>query len=83
MTLLDLRCRSCGRRVGYTTRTQPVPVQCTHPFCTLDPPASQNEERDSFIEHLSTVAGVRPERLGHVVGLARQGVARVLASRRP
>ena len=77
----ELRCNGCRRRVGYTSRTQPVPVQCTDPFCPLSPPPTQNEVRDSFIEHLAIVAKRTPERIGEVVGLTRQGVMRVLGSR--
>lgn len=76
--LRELRCNGCGRRVGYTTRTQPVPVQCPDIFCATTPPVRQKEERDSFIEHLFHVAGISPERIGQLVGLTRQGVARVL-----
>lgn len=77
----ELRCKGCRRLVGFTSRTQPVPVQCTDPFCALTPPASANEERDSFIQHLHDVSGETPEQIGQLVGLTRQGVARVLATR--
>lgn len=77
----ELRCKGCRQCVGYTTRTQPVPVQCVDPWCALDPPARQNEERDSIIEHMVEVEGFTPERVGQLVGLSRQGVSRVLSGR--
>lgn len=76
--LRELRCNGCRQLVGFTTRTQPVPVQCLDSFCAITPPARQNEERDSFIEHLFHVEWFSPERIGKLVGLTRQGVARVL-----
>ena len=77
----DLRCNGCRQKVGTTTRTQPVPVQCTDPFCPLTPPPTQNEVRDSFIDYLANVSLRTPEHIGEVVGLTRQGVMRVLSSR--
>jgi hypothetical protein len=76
----ELRCRGCRRRVGLTTRTQPVPVQCTDPWCAFEGLPSQHEERDSFLEHLYVVDGRTPEAIGQLVGMTRQGVARILAS---
>lgn len=78
----DLRCKGCGRRVGFTPRTQAVPVQCTDPFCAVDVPVSINEERDSFIVHLVEVAGHPPDAVGKQLGMTRQNVDRVVAARR-
>lgn len=80
MSLRELRCRGCRRLVGYTTRTQPVPVQCPDAFCAAEPPRRVQEERDSFLEHLVLAAGRTPESVGQLVGLTRQGVARVVAA---
>ncbi len=77
----ELRCAGCSRLLGYTTRTQAVPAQCTDPFCVANPPSSQNEERDSFIEHLAIVEQRPLVQLGDQYGMTRQGVARILASR--
>lgn len=82
VVLRELRCKGCRRLVGYTSRPQPVPVQCTDPFCALEPPSSStNEERDSFMWHLFVAEMRSPADLGELFGLSRQGVARVLASR--
>ena len=77
----ELRCRGCGRLIGYTTRPQPVPAQCTDPFCVIDPPVGPNEERDSLITHLVDVEGLTPEAVGEVFGLTRQRVSQVLGKR--
>lgn len=77
----ELRCNGCRRLLGTTTRTQAVPVQCTDPFCALSPPSSQNEERDSFIEHLAIVEQRPLVQLGESYSMTRQGVARILANR--
>ncbi len=77
----ELRCTGCRRLVGYTSRTQPVPVQCTDPFCTQSPAPSRNEERDSFIDYLDVVLRRTPESIGELFGLTRQGVMRVLSYR--
>lgn len=73
-----LRCNGCNRRIGYTSRTQPVPVQCTDAFCAREPPARSNEERDSFLEHLHDVVGVSTVALSELTGMTRQGIERIL-----
>ena len=78
----DLRCNGCGRRVATTTRTQAVPVQCTDVFCAAQPPISANEERDSMISYFVEVEERTPEEVGGELGMSRQNIARVLASRR-
>lgn len=76
-----LRCNGCGRRVGYTSRTQPVPVQCTDVFCAAEPPTRSNEERDSFLEHMYEVGGASTAELAELTGMTRQGVERILSGR--
>lgn len=77
----ELRCSGCGRLLGYTTRTQAVPAQCTDPVCAVSPPISKNEERDSVITYLMVVEDRSPEQLGQLFGMSRQGIARIVASR--
>lgn len=77
----DIRCNGCGRLLGYTSRPQAVPAQCTDPFCAATPPVGANEERDSFIEHLNVAAERPPEAIGQVFGLTRQRVQQVLTAR--
>lgn len=79
--MMDLRCNGCGRRVGFTTRTQAVPVQCTDPWCAAQAPVGINEERDSFMEYLVEVEKQTPELVGEAFGMTRQNVARVLSRR--
>lgn len=77
----ELRCRGCRRLVGYTSRPQPVPVQCPDPFCALEPAPTSNEVRDSFMEHLWRVTGKTPNELAELYKMSRQGVNRVLLAR--
>lgn len=77
----ELRCDGCKRLVGFTTRPQKVPVQCTDPFCFLDGVTGPNEERDSFIEHLATAEKLPEDRIGKLFGITRQAVHRVLRYR--
>lgn len=80
-SLREVRCRGCNRLLGTIHGTRAVPVQCTDLLCALSPPASANEERDSFMEYLFKVAGTTPAQLGETFSMTRQGAARILASR--
>lgn len=77
----ELRCKGCRRLVGFTSRPQPVPVQCTDPFCALEPASSTNEERDSLMSHLFAAEDWTPGAIAETFGMSRQGVVRVLAQR--
>lgn len=77
----ELRCRGCRRRLGITTRPQPVPVQCTDPFCQLELPTSRNEERDSMMAHLHVVEGKSQREIASLVGLNQATVDYALAGR--
>lgn len=77
----ELRCKGCGRLLGFTSRTQAVPAQCTDVFCAVQVPIGANEERDSFIEHLNVAEDRTPEDIGQVFDLTRQRVQQVLTAR--
>ena len=77
----DLRCSGCGRRLGFTKRTQAVPAQCADPFCAVQPPVGSNEERDALMEHLYEVEDFSDSAIGEVFGLTRQRVGQILTNR--
>lgn len=77
----ELRCSGCNRLLGYTSRTQAVPAQCTDPFCATEPARTMNEERDSFITHLVLVEQQPIAQLSQQFGMTRQGISRIVASR--
>jgi hypothetical protein len=77
----ELRCRGCARLLGFTSRTQAVPAQCTDPFCAAQPPTSDNEERDSFMQHLWSVEKMSDSAISELFGLTRQRVNYILVNR--
>lgn len=77
----ELRCKGCGQLLGFTTRPQPVPAQCTDVWCAAQPAMTSNEVRDSFIEHLYEYEEWAPEVIGEIFGLTRQRVQQVLQAR--
>jgi phage FluMu protein Com len=79
LVMRELRCKGCGRLLGLTQRTQPVPAQCTDLFCARTPASRRNEERDSVIEYLANVEQRPLASIGELFGISRQGVTRVLS----
>jgi hypothetical protein len=75
-----VRCRGCGRVVGYTKGEFHAWVYCTE-TCSKDFPVSTNEERDSLVELLGQLQW-SPARIATALDTSRQRVHQILQQRK-
>lgn len=75
-TLVGVRCRGCGRLMGWGTGQPLVRLFCS-PECAFDGPLGDNEERNDCIRE-AVVAGWTTTKAAASWGLTRQRVNQVL-----